>query len=165
MLVLKELRLANDEKTVTNTALLAVAGSGCTSPAGAAPLLLVPPLAATTVTPVATAAVIAAGTKAAVAARARASGSGMAALPSHAVALLVLPSRLAPWVLGSATTLGRPKAFLRSSRAGVLISSAHLLRLTWPSRPCILLRPSRCSMSPSRLLCRTRLVSLPRLTR
>jgi hypothetical protein len=34
MLVLKELRLANAEKTIVNTALLAVAGSGCTSPGG-----------------------------------------------------------------------------------------------------------------------------------
>jgi len=32
MLVLKEICLANDEKTVVNTALLAVADSGCTSP-------------------------------------------------------------------------------------------------------------------------------------
>jgi hypothetical protein len=34
MLVLKELRLANDEKIVVNTALLAAAGSGCTNPGG-----------------------------------------------------------------------------------------------------------------------------------
>ena len=34
MLALKELRLANDEKTVASTALLATAGSGCTSPGG-----------------------------------------------------------------------------------------------------------------------------------
>ena len=34
MLALKELCLANDEKTVTSTALLATAGSGCTSPGG-----------------------------------------------------------------------------------------------------------------------------------
>jgi hypothetical protein len=34
MLVLKELRSANDEKTIVNTTLLAVADSGCTSPGG-----------------------------------------------------------------------------------------------------------------------------------
>jgi hypothetical protein len=34
MLVLKELRSTNDEKTVVNTTLLAVADSGCTSPGG-----------------------------------------------------------------------------------------------------------------------------------
>jgi hypothetical protein len=34
MLVLKEICLANDEKTIVNTTLLATASSGCTSPGG-----------------------------------------------------------------------------------------------------------------------------------
>jgi hypothetical protein len=34
MLVLKEIRLANDEKTIVNITLLVAAGSGCTSPGG-----------------------------------------------------------------------------------------------------------------------------------
>ncbi|XP_066316122.1 uncharacterized protein [Miscanthus floridulus] len=42
MLALKELRLANDEKTVTSTALLATAGFGCTSRGGCSALAATP---------------------------------------------------------------------------------------------------------------------------
>jgi hypothetical protein len=121
MMALKELRLANVRRlssTPPSSPRLALAAP---VRAGAAPSPLGLPLAALQ-TPmvakvVATIAVTAAATRAAVAAkaraRARACGARVAALHSHAVVLLVLPSRPAstgPWAPSSATTRGHPNA-------------------------------------------------------
>jgi hypothetical protein len=120
MLVLKELRLANDEKIVTNTALLTAAGSGCTSLGRCRSTTTTTSSGGHSNNTSGYVVALAADTKAAMAARARAkaSGAGMAALPSRAMALLV-HSRLVPWVPGSTITCGHPKAPFGSA-AGVL---------------------------------------------
>jgi hypothetical protein len=108
MLVLKEFRLANNKKTIINSALLTMAGSGYTSLGRCRSTTARASSGGHNSNAMVAAAAV--GTRAAVAARARASRAGAATLHSHIVALLALISRPTPWVLGFVTTRGHPKA-------------------------------------------------------